>query len=174
MKTRGIDFSRLSLMDAIDLAILIEEEARDRYGELADQLEVHHTADAARFFHKMVSVEELHRSALAKRRNEQFGDAKQRVTRLMIFDIEAPDYDEVRLAMTPRQALLVAMQSEVKAHDFFHKTISLVSDEQVRLLFAELRDEEIEHQKWIRIEMEKYPVENPDAVLDVSDEPVAQ
>jgi len=49
-----------------------------------------------------------------------------------------------------------------------------VADEQVRSLFAELRDEEIEHQRWIRIEMEKYPVENSDALLDVSDEPVAQ
>ena len=35
---RGIDFNTLSLQDALDLAILIEEEAKDRYEELAAEL----------------------------------------------------------------------------------------------------------------------------------------
>ena len=34
------------MKDALDLAILIEEEARDRYDEFYDNLAVHHTADA--------------------------------------------------------------------------------------------------------------------------------
>ena len=48
-----IDFSKLSLQDALDLAILIEEEAKDRYQEFVDQLELHHTPQAASFFRFM-------------------------------------------------------------------------------------------------------------------------
>ena len=31
MTTRGIDFKALSLKDALDLAVLVEEEAKERY-----------------------------------------------------------------------------------------------------------------------------------------------
>ena len=37
--TRDIDFATLTLMDTLDLAILIEEEARDRYQEFVEQLQ---------------------------------------------------------------------------------------------------------------------------------------
>ena len=50
MATQGIDFSQLSAQDALDLAILIEEEAEERYQEFAHQMDVHHTPDAAGFF----------------------------------------------------------------------------------------------------------------------------
>ena len=33
----------------------------------------------------------------------------------MIFDVEAPDYDEARAFMTPRQALEAALRAEKKA-----------------------------------------------------------
>jgi hypothetical protein len=55
--TRGIDFAKLALADAIDLAVLIEEEASDRYEELADQMELHHSERVARFFRHMQQVE---------------------------------------------------------------------------------------------------------------------
>ena len=172
MTTRGIDFANLSLVDAIDLAVLIEEEARDRYEELADQLELHHTADAARFFRKMVKVEEMHRAELAARRAELFGEQATNVGRAMIFDIEAPDYDVARASMSVREALEAAMRSEVKAHDFFVEAIPRVSDPDVRALFDELREEEVEHQQWVQIELDRTPASTePDG--DWSDDPVA-
>ena len=36
--TTSLDLSKLSLMDALDLAILIEEEARQRYEMFASQI----------------------------------------------------------------------------------------------------------------------------------------
>lgn len=48
MATSGIDFATLSTQDALDLAILIEEEAEERYREFAHHMEVHHTPDAGR------------------------------------------------------------------------------------------------------------------------------
>ena len=42
----AIDFAALSLQDALDLAILIEEEAQERYLEFVDQMQQHHTPEA--------------------------------------------------------------------------------------------------------------------------------
>ena len=60
-----VDFASLDLKDALDLAIMIEDEARERYEEFAEQMEAHHTPEAARFFRFMSSNEEKHRAELA-------------------------------------------------------------------------------------------------------------
>ncbi len=173
MTTRGIDFARLTLVDALDLAVLIEEEARDRYEELADQLELHHTAEAARFFRKMVHVEEKHRTELVKRRRSLFGDGATRVDRAMLFDVEAPDYDVARASMSLRAALEASMVSEKKAHDFFAAAIPSITDPHVRALFAELREEELEHQKWVQSELDRPEAKGEVGGDDWSDDPVA-
>ena len=73
-KVRGLDFATLSLLDALDLAVFVEEEAMDRYGELAEQLEMHDTEDAARFFRFMEKNEAKHRATLLEQRTARFGD----------------------------------------------------------------------------------------------------
>lgn len=172
--TKGIHFAALSLKDALDLAVLIEEEARERYEEFADQMEIHHTREAARFFRMMAGNEEKHRAELAARRGEHFGDAPTAVTRAMIFDVEAPDYDEARAFMTERAALRAALRSEEKAHAFFVAALPQISDAAVRTLFAELRDEEIEHQNMVKREIEKAPADPNLPDDDFGDDPVAQ
>ena len=173
MAIRGIDLTTLTLKAALDLATLIEEEARDRYEELADQMQVHHTPDVERFFRRMVEVEQRHRDELARRRQALFGAAPPAVSRAAIFDVEAPDYDEVRQGMSVRAALESAMRSEVKAHDFFVRALPRVTDPDVKTLFEELRDEEVEHRQWVQAELDRLPATGgPDG--DVSDEPVAQ
>jgi rubrerythrin len=170
--TTGIDFATLSLQDALDLAILIEEEARERYEEFADQMDLHHTPEAARFFRFMAGNEEKHRRALAARRHERFGDAPSLVTRSMIFDVEAPDYDEARAFMTARAALAAALRSEEKAHAFFLAALPRLKDPDVRILFEELQNEEVEHQELVRRQLAAAP---PDPELsgdDLADDPV--
>ena len=77
MPIRSLDLSRLSLKDALDLATLIEEEAHERYLELADQMEKHRTPEAARFFRFMAENEAKHGAELAERRRALFGDYKR-------------------------------------------------------------------------------------------------
>lgn len=173
-KTQGIDFTNLSLRDALDLAVLVEEEARDRYEELAEQLRVHHTPDAAAFFAKMVRIEELHRSTLVAERTKRFGNEQVNVRREMIFDVEAPDYDEVRMNMTLKQALMTALHAESKAHEFYVTALAAVTNPEVRTLFAELAEEEVEHQNLVKAELAKLTVETAGEADDFSDEPVAQ
>lgn len=174
MATRGIDFVNLSLMQALDLAILVEDEARDRYEELAAQMEQHRTPEAAQFFRHMAENEAKHGRDLSLRRRERFGDTAPTVTRAMIFDVEAPDYDAVRAFMSPRRAMKAALASEVKAHDFFVAALPVLKDAKVRALFEELRDEEVYHQELVKTELAKLPPDSGLSDDDFVDEPAAQ
>lgn len=174
MSIERIDFTRLSLRDALDLAILIEEEAEERYRELAAQLEVHHTPEAGAFFRIMVANEAKHGQTLAARRATLFGDAPRTVGRAMLWDVEAPEYDEVRAFMSQRQALEVGLRAEQKAHAYFVAALPHVADPEVRALFEELRDEEVEHQRMLRAQIAQLPPDDPGHPDDFEDEPVAQ
>jgi rubrerythrin len=157
MTIQNLDLSGLSLKDALDLATLIEEEAHERYLELADQMEQHHTPEPATFFRFMAENEAKHGAELAERRRELFGDAPREVRRTMLFDVEAPDYDEARAFMTTRRALGIALRCEEKAHAFFVGALPHVKDATVSALFAELRDEEVLHQELVRRELARLP-----------------
>jgi rubrerythrin len=173
-KTQGIDFATLSLRDALDLAVLVEEEARDRYEELAAQLIVHHTPQAAAFFTRMMRIEEIHRRQLVEKRTAKFGDQPVSVKREQLYDIEAPEYDEARMNMSHRAALNVALRSEIKAHRFFSEALAVVPSVEVKKLFQELCDEEVEHQALVKAELAKLPPPGPGEDDDYSDDPVAQ
>jgi len=170
----GLDFEALSLRDALDLAVLIEEEARDRYQELAGQLLLHRNGAAAKFFTKMVRVEELHRTALLEKRERLFGRQGSSLSRQLIFDVEAPDYDTVRANMTERDALLTALRSERKAYRFFCQALEHVDQREVKALFTELCAEELEHIRLVQLELDRLPDEGPLADADLFDEPAPQ
>ena len=174
MAIRGIDFTTLSLKDALDLAILIEDEAQERYEEFAAQMDQHRTPDAAKFFRYMVENEAKHGRELSARRVQLFGDALTAVSRTMIYDIEAPDYDAARAFMTPRKAMEAALASEVKAFGFFEAALPAIQDAAVRALFQELRQEEIEHQTLVKAELAKLPKDSGLSDEDFVDEPAAQ
>ena len=84
MSVEQIDYKTLCVRDALDLAILIEEEAKERYAELAAQMELHHTPEAAAFFRFMVANEAKHGEQLAARRAVRSGmiSALARITPL--------------------------------------------------------------------------------------------
>lgn len=174
MAIQGIDFASLSLQDALDLAILIEAEAQERYEDFAAQMEQHRTPEAATFFRYMVENEAKHGRELKSRRTQRFQDTPQVVTRAMIFDVEAPDFDGVRAFMSPRKAMEAAMASEVKAHAFFVAALPVLRDPEVRALFEELRDEELEHQDLVQAELAKLPPDSGLSDEDFVDEPAPQ
>ncbi|MBK7876230.1 MAG: ferritin family protein [Planctomycetes bacterium] len=172
--TQGLDPAQFSLRDALDVAILIEEEARDRYDELAEQLAVHHTPEAAAFFRRMARIEERHRNQLLERRQTRFSGEASRVRREMIFDIEAPEYDEARAFMSVREALEVALRSEIKAHAWFSNALLSVQDPDVRGLFSELAAEELDHQRYVQAELQRHAGEPAGDPGPYGDEPAPQ
>jgi rubrerythrin len=172
--TQDIDFAKLSLKDALDLAILVEDEAEERYNEFVAQLKSHRTSESAAFFKFMAANEAKHGQELTARRKELFGDEPSDVDRSMLWDVEAPEYAKARAFMSVHDALKVALEAETKAFEFFDSALGEISDAGVKALFAELRQEEIEHQDLVKEQMKKYP---PDQGLDPDDfvdEPVGQ
>jgi rubrerythrin len=169
-----IDFANLSIKDALDLAILVEEEAEERYRELADNLEFHNTKDAARFFRFMMTCEAKHGEELSGKRKELFDDQPVSVDRSLLWDVEAPGYETAKSFMTLREALDVAMAAETKAFEFFDGALPDVEDPEVRELFTELRQEEVEHMQMVREQMKKIPDGDGHDPGDFADEPVAQ
>jgi rubrerythrin len=172
--SHDIDFAQLSLRDTLDLAITIEEEAKERYDDFAEQMDAHRTADTANFFRFMADNEIKHAEKLAAQRQELFGDEPSTADTSMLYDIEAPDFDEARAFMSIRAALDVAMESEVKAYDFYNHAGAEITDAEVRELFLELRDEEANHQKLIHQIIAKMPEDDGFDPDDFVDEPAAQ
>jgi erythrin-vacuolar iron transport family protein len=167
----NIDFSTLSLQDALDLAISIEEEAKDRYDEFVRRVGGgRYAGDAADMFRTMAGFEAKHRAELALRRRDLFGFAPRRVTKEALDDVEAPDRGKPRVFMSARQAMEVALSSEEKAFDFFDQALRYVTDPDVRVLFEELRDEEQKHIGLVKQRLERL-APGPDVEEEDADAP---
>jgi rubrerythrin len=156
MSTR-LDLSKLSLMDALDLAKLIELEAYNRYCMFATQLGSTGGYDAGAFFATMAENEAKHGQEIGTRRKALFGDAPARLTLDDLFDVEAPDHGAPRRGMSTVQAFEIGLAAEKKAYDFYDMALPGITDPEVRALFTELRDEETEHVEMLQDAMAKLP-----------------
>ena len=171
MSTR-LDLSKLSLMDALDLAKLIELEACHRYQMFASQFGHSGTNDAGSFFASMAENEAKHGQELEARRKELFGDAPARLTLDDLFDVEAPDMGAPHRGMSTLQAFEVGLEAERKAHDFYDAALPGITDADVRELFTELRDEETEHVEMLKEAMTRLPESAKEEVeFDVDETP---
>jgi len=161
-----IDFSRLALMDALDLAFLIEVEASRRYALFAGQLGSRDGDDAGSVFESMVANEDKHGEALAKRRFALFGDAPPKVKLDDIFDVEAPDVTAPSWHISQLRAYEIALKSEEKAYAFYDQALRWVTEPDVKALFEELRAEEAEHVQMLSDIVAKLP---PSAAIGLED-----
>jgi len=153
----SLDLSKLSLMDALDLAKLIEMEACHRYQMFASQLGRTGGYDAGAFFAGMAENEAKHGQELEARRKTLFGDAPARLTLDDLYDVEAPEMGAPHRGMSTLQAFEVGLEAEKKAHDFYDMALPGITDPDVRELFTELRDEETEHVEMLKVAMAKLP-----------------
>lgn len=156
MATR-LDLSKLSLMDAIDLATLIEMEAYQRYKMFASQLGRTGGYDAGAFFESMAENEAKHGRDLEARRKKLFGDTPMNVSLDDLFDVEAPEMGAARRGMSTLQAFEIGLDAEKRAYDFYDAALPGISDPDVIELFTELRDEETEHVDMLKAAMAKLP-----------------
>lgn len=163
----NIDFSQLSLQDALDVAILVENEALERYTLFTEQLGHRYPEDAAAVFRKMAISEKKHADELSQRRLELFGTAPITVNKDALFDVEAPEISSIRWNMSPYKAFQLVLSSEEKAFSFYDEALSYVNDPDVSALFTELRNEESEHVRMITDFISELP---PEAHIDLDDE----
>ena len=168
----SLDLSKLSLMDALDLAKLIELEACHRYQMFASQLGRTGGYDAGAFFATMAENEAKHGHELEARRKAMFGDTPARLTLDDLYDVEAPDMGAPRRGMSTLQAFEVGLAAEKKAYDFYDFALPGITNPEVRALFAELRDEESEHVEMLREAMAKLPQSASEEIeFDVDETP---
>ena len=163
----NIDFSKLDLMDALDIAILVEVEAFERYTLFTNQLGHRYPDDAASIFRKMADSEKKHADELSRRRKELFGDTPMVFNKDLLFDIEAPEISSPRWNMSPFKAFQLVLSSEEKSYDFYNEALSYVEDSEICALFTELREEEAEHARMIKDFIAALP---PEAYNDLEDE----
>ncbi len=162
----ALDFAKLTLMDALDLAILIEIEALERYRNFATNLGHSHVGDAASVFRMMVQSEAKHADELNEKRQALFGDAPARVSRTQLYDVEAPDVGAIRWNMSALHAYQIALKSEQKAYDFYDLALPHVTNPLVKALFEELRAEEVEHIELVQAAIAALP---PEAAMELED-----
>lgn len=159
--TPSIDFSQLDLRSALDLAIMIEEDAQLRYHELAQAFGERDQHGAAAVFREMVQNESKHRRELEARRHVLFRHAPPRLDTSLLEDaadegIEAPQADP-EVPLSAREALEVALAAEVRAYQFYAGAIPHLRDPDVRAFFEELKDEELEHQALLKRKLAELP-----------------
>jgi rubrerythrin len=162
-----LDFSKLTLMDALDLAALIELEAYKRYKQFVEQFGTRSTHDAGAVFESMAVNENKHCEEIAERRLALFGNQPPKVTPGDLFDVEAPEVGATRWDMSPLKAYYVALAAEKKAYDFYDQALRHVTQPDVKALFEELREEEAEHVAMVEEIIAKLP---PSAAEDLEDE----
>ena len=169
----SLDLTMLSLMDALDLAILIEEEAHQRYKMFASQVGRSGSRyDAGSFFASMAENEAKHGNDLLAQRIEMFGKTPMKVKLDDLYDVEAPDTGAPRRGMSILQAFEVGLSAEQKAYDFYDKALPGITDPEIIKLFTELRDEETEHVEMLKAEMAKLPAHaNVETENDPDDAP---
>jgi rubrerythrin len=165
--TAKVDLSKLTLMDALDLARLIEVEAFERYTHFAKRLGSRDPNDAGAAFQSMAVNEKKHGDQLAERRLALFGDTPANVRLDDIFDVEAPEFGAARWNMSQLAAFQVALSSEKKALAFYDAALPNVKQADVKALFEELRHEETQHVAMIEAIIAKLP---PSAAVELEDD----
>lgn len=161
-----LDFTKIDAMDALDLAILIEIEAMERYKYFSQSLGHSGGNDASSVFRMMVEAEGKHGEELAERRKALFGTAPTRVHRDMVWDAEAPEEGAIRWGMSQLKALQVCLAAEHKAYNYYDGALPFVTNPAVAALFKGLREEEIHHVQLLEGIIAQLP---PEAALDVED-----
>ena len=152
-----LDISALSLMDALDMATLIEVEAYERYKMFAAQFGRRGGFDPGAFFLTMAENEAKHGKELSARRKALFGDTPAKVALSQLYDVEAPSMGAPRRGMSTLQAFELALEAELEAYDFYDEALPGVTDPEVKALFVELRDEETENVEMLRRQMADLP-----------------
>lgn len=127
-------------------AIAIEREAARRYAELAERMADQGNHEVAALFRQLAGYESEHLAALGRR---TAGVALPDLSADHSWLTEGPPETVARelvfRLMTPRHALAIALQAEMRAKAFFEQAARVSSDPGARALAREMAAEEDAH-----------------------------
>ena len=128
-------------------AIAIEREASERYTELAGRMADEGRDDLAHIFGMLADLESEHLQTL-EARTLDVALPQIPAGRYQWLDDGAPEtaaHDWLFRLMTPRMALAIALQAELRAQAFFEHVFMTGDDPGLRALAREMAAEEQEH-----------------------------
>ena len=141
-------------------AYVMESEARDRYTDFADQMEVHNNVAVANLFKRLARIEGLHAEKIMKEMGWRTAPAP---TRGWIWGhADAPEsvpVTELHYLMQPYHALELALQCEQRAASFFSGIARSIAPGDVKRIAVEMAKEERQHVRLIKDWLKK--VEKP-------------
>jgi rubrerythrin len=136
-------------------AVALEQEAADRYLELADMMEAHRNDAVSAVFRDMTRFSELHRDEI-----------KARVVSIELPQLKSWEYrwrsppeaggeEGFDYLMEPYHALKYARANELRAMEYYRSVEQASADAEVKRLAAAFAEEESEHlaalDKWIAL-----------------------
>jgi rubrerythrin len=136
-------------------AVALEQEAADRYLELADMMEAHRNDAVSSVFRDMKRFSEMHRDAI-----------KARVGAIELPQLKAWEYrwslptevggeEGFDYTMQAYHALEYARENEVRGMQYYRSVAEEATDAEMRRLAADFAAEEAEHvaalDKWIEL-----------------------
>lgn len=152
---------------------VLEEEAAERYEEIADAMEVHNNQEVAGLFRKLQEYALKHAA-----------EVKERARGLTLPRISPWDFKwqngsspegasmvDTHYLMTSYQALRLAHRAEMGAHDFYAAVAAHAKDAKVREIAAEFAEEEAGHVSMLEDWMRKHP--KPEEGWDEDPDPPA-
>ncbi|MGD8429412.1 MAG: ferritin family protein [Ectothiorhodospiraceae bacterium] len=157
-------------------AVVLEEEAAERYDELADAMEVHNNADVRDLFRRMAEYSRLHLAEAHSRAEAEGGALELKPWEFRWPGGESPeagDMAQTDYLMSPREALLVALAAERRAFDFYHGVHGGDGHPRVRELARAFAEEEAEHVAELRRWLRHYPAPADGGPEEDMDPPVA-
>jgi rubrerythrin len=148
-------------------ALAIEQEAAQRYAELADAMETHNNGEVAALFRQMAAIEARHVAQLLQKMGWDHAPAAAAAPAWEGFEgAETVGADDVHYLMRPWHALQLALRAEERAERFFGTLARGNDDPAIRDAALELQREEREHVELIRAWLARVPQPEPDWAVD--------
>jgi len=142
-------------------AVTLENDAAERYDELADAMDTHNNDEVAELFRTMAYYSRKHLAEAAEyARNHAGGLPSLKVWEYEWPEKESPEnaaLDSAHYLMTAYQALQLAREAEVHARDFYLSVAENAQDSEVTKLAKEFSEEEAEHVEAIDEWILRYP-----------------
>lgn len=143
------DFKNID--EILDFAIQNEQQAADFYYKLAQKTQIKAMQTT---FNKFAKEEEVHKARLLKIKTEGVFEVEASNT----LDLKLSDYLVVDTAtehMTYPEALVLAMKREKAAFKLYMKLSSIAPNEDLRIVFKNLANEEAKHKLNFELEYDE-------------------
>lgn len=136
---------KFTLNEFLAHAVAMEEEAAERYLELADMMEAHDNLDVAKVFRDMNHYSILHRDSIRERAGSIELPKLKSWQYRWTSPPEVGDEDGFDYMMTPHNALEYARENEARAMAFYQAAADGAEDAEMKKLAGEFAEEEQEH-----------------------------